>query len=242
MQIGRIMMGWALGALLMLPAAMANTNPPSEVDVAKQQLDILETNLDYIRANALHVLDEGRIYILQKSVKDTKAMVESRGLGNLGTLGQYQQLMERFRFSQQFFEFIRTTNTEKRIAEMLITIRRIREHRGFDEYPYGQLLKSNLDQLHASLAAITKQDATPSATKDMIKRLAGQLGDATAEAMNGDRPRAFEKAKGIYLSVRTMYPTLQQLSYSPTTFRYVLEVMGLNELLAERVQYESEKP
>lgn len=219
---------------LVIPA-LAQAN---EVENAKRQLQRVLTNLDHIKRSGLHVQDEGRVFILERSVNEVLAAVNEKGIGNLRTLNLYQQLIVKFRFSNQFFEFIRTGQTEKQIADTLELMAKIREERGFDDDPYSKVLKSNLEQIHNSLAQIARMDGTPQETKKRIQALTPKFGAAIAVADQGDRPKAFAQAIELYSTVKDLYGALQQLSGNPAAFRLVLEVMGLNEFVAEYSQVE----
>ena len=212
------------------------TAQADEVGDAKQQLRSIISNLEYIKQSGLHMQDIGRIFILQQSAQTVLTSVEEKGLGNLRTLNLYQQLIVKFRFSTQFFEFIRTLNTEKRIADTLTTINQIREQRGFDDDPYSKILKSNLEQIHNSLLQLARHESTPSELKKRLQELTPRFGAAIAVADQGDRPKAFAIAIELHRAVRDLYPALQGLSSSPTAFRFVLEIMGLNEFVAEYSQ------
>lgn len=224
----------ALMFALVLPV-MAQAN---EVENAKRQLGQILANLDHIKKSGLHMQDEGRIFILERSVNDVLSSVNEKGIGNLRTLNLYQQLIVKFRFSIQFFEFIRTMQTENQIAQTLELVQKIREERGFDDDPYSKVLKSNLEQIHNSLVQIARMNDTPSEIKQRIQALTPAFGGAIAIADQGDRPKAFDKAIELYRSVKDLYGALQQLSSNPAAFRLVLEVMGLNEFVAEYSQVE----
>lgn len=207
-----------------------------EVANAHEQLQQIAEQLNYVRKTGLHLQDEGRIYILQKVVSDVDASIAEKGLGNLRTLNLYQQLIVKFRFSTQFFEFVRTISTEKQITSMLALVNKIREERGFDDDPYSKILKSNLEQMFSSLTLVARMDSTPADIKKRIQSLTPAFGAAIALADQGDRPKAFARSVEIYKTLKDMYGALQSLSASPDAFRYVLEVMGLNEFIAEYSQ------
>lgn len=227
---------WNIVTLLFL--AIQVPAQANEVENAKHQLGQILANLDHIKKSGLHMQDEGRIFILERGVNEVLASVNEKGIGNLRTLNLYQQLIVKFRFSIQFFEFIRTIQTEKQIAHTLELMQKIREERGFDDDPYSKVLKSNLEQIHNSLVQIARMNNTPSDIQKRIQALTPQFGAAIAIADQGDRPKAFDKAIELYRSVKDLYGALQQLSSDPAAFRLALEVMGLNEFVAEYSQVE----
>lgn len=228
-------------ALAMMMAAMAaglagGSVRADEVSNAGAQLRQVVGNLDAIEASGLHMNDVGRIYILRLATQNVLGSIAEKGLGNLRTLNLYQQMIVKFRFSTQFFEFIRTRNTEGKIAETLQIVAKIREERGFDDDPYSKILKSNLEQIHNSVVQLAKMKETSEDLRVRLQALVPQLGSAIAIADQGDRPRAFAQAVEIHRTLRSIYPELHQLSGSPAAFRYVLEIMGLSEFIAEYSQ------
>jgi len=224
--------------LFVFCVSLPSISSADEVKEAKTQLQEISEQLEFIRKTGMHLQDEGRIYILQQVVTAVKNSIEEKGIGNVRTLNFYQQLIIKFRFSTQFFEFVRTTSTEKQIANILSAVKDIREKRGFDDDPYSKILKSNLEQMFNSLTQLARASSTPSNIKQQIRALTPLFGVAIALADQGDRPKAFAKATEIFQSLRSMYGALQSLSGSPAAFRYVLEVMGLNEFIGEYSQVE----
>ncbi len=231
----KIITSMLLAAIIAFAALTANAD---EVTTAKNQLETILKNLDYVKNNGLHIQDTGRIYILQQSTNEVLQSLNEKGLGNLQTLNKYQYLIVRFRFSTQFFEFIRTVRTEKAIADTLNLMTEIRKERGFDDEPYSKILRGNLQQMWNSLRQIAKSDATPDEIKTRINALTTDFGNAIALADQGDRPKAFEKSTALFYKVRDLYGALQSLAGSPDIFRYGLEVMGLNEFVGEYAQVE----
>ena len=53
------------------------------------------------------------------------------------------------------------------------------------------------------------------------------------------RPKAFAAGKTVYSQVTSLYPVLQNLAASNTSFLFVLEIQGLNEFFGEYAQIES---
>ncbi|MCM2323702.1 MAG: hypothetical protein NDJ90_10620 [Oligoflexia bacterium] len=227
----------SLSLVLAAPLALdASAARADEVATANQQLKRIISNLEAVQAAGLHMNDLGRIYILQQSARNVLTSLEQKGLGNLQTLNLYQQLIVKFRFSAQFFEFIRTRQTDPQITDTLTIVAKIREERGFDDDPYSKILKSNLEQIHASVVQLIKMRETSADLRVRLQALVPQLGSAIAIADQGDRPRAFAQAIEIHQTLRGMYPEMHQLSGSPAAFRYVLEIMGLSEFIAEYSQ------
>lgn len=225
---------------LLLALAVALPAHANEVTTAKKQLDAVIANLEFVKREGLHLMDEGRLFILQDAAQKVAKLIQERGLANTVTMNAYQQLIVKFRFSTQFFEFIRTKKTEARIADTLNIVAKIRQERGFDDEPYTKILKSNLTQIKESLDQVAKASRTPEETRRRIQALTLDFGNAIAVADQGDRPKAFEQAISLHRKLKDLYGALQALAGDQNTFRFVLEVMGLNEFVAEYAQLERE--
>ncbi|NUM89426.1 MAG: hypothetical protein HUU37_09505 [Bdellovibrionales bacterium] len=226
--------------LLLLALAIPSLARANEVDTAKKQLDIVIANLEFVKKEGLHLMDEGRLYILQDAALKVSKFIQDRGLANTVTMNAYQQLIVKFRFSTQFFEFVRTKKTEAKIGETLDIVAKIRQERGFDDEPYTKILKSNLNQIKESLDQIAQASRTPDETRRRIRALTLDFGRAIAVADQGDRPKAFEQAIALHYKLKDLYGALQALVGDQNTFRFVLEVLGLNEFVAEYAQLERE--
>lgn len=60
--------------------------------------------------------------------------------------------------------------------------------------------------------------------------------DAIYEADQGDRPQAFTKAEIAFRAMKDNYGLLQEMSSSPNAFRFVMEILGFNEIIGRYCQ------
>jgi hypothetical protein len=203
---------------------------------AQDQLTSLTSLLDQITQQGLQQADEGRILILKQAAQKVLDSLSTKGLGNMQTINRYQELIVKFRYSAQFFQFIRTQSTEDAIKQVLATVEQIRKDRGFDDTPYTQFLKSNLSEMVNAIRMLLKDPVLEPAVGQKLKALLPLFADAIAQGDQGDRPHAFAAATEVFKQMRGLYPTLQTLHASQPSSQLALEIMGLNEMVGEYAQ------
>jgi len=211
---------------------------PYDVSTAIRHLNTILDDLHVVSQN-IHRQDEGRVFIIEKTIRTVLHSVETEGL-RFSTMHLYQNLIVRFRYSEQFFDFIRTVRTKAAIEEILETVRNIRIAVGLDDDPYSKILKANLSQIKTSVDALLGLDnrIVGEPMRSRLQDLIGKLGYAVAIADQGDRPKAFKAATEAYHAIKDMYPMFQAVAISSPAFSYTLEIMGVNEFIAEYAQIE----
>ncbi len=212
---------------LSCPAQPGDGGDPAS---AIRELDSALGELNAIRPS-LHYQDEGRLYVLEQSVKDTRDGVASKGLLHLAVRNLYTRMLDRFRYSDGFFTFVRTRRNEISIRALLTTILSIRKSVGVDTEPSSKRLEAHFLQLHGSLSELMKQDGVSAELRASLQGADRKLADAIAVASLGDTAKAIRKAREIHLIVRALYPGLHHLAAMNPAFGLTLEIIGVNEFL-----------
>lgn len=109
-----------------------------EVDDAKAQLQKITQDLEFIKSQGLHFVDEGSIFMLENSVNDVlKSIDEHHGVGNVPTLNMYQRMNAYFTLLNMkvFFDFIMTKATAPQIADIWTIVNQIQVQKGFSYLP-----------------------------------------------------------------------------------------------------------
>ena len=154
----------------------------------------------------------------------------------MATFNAYKQQDVQYRYSTLFFEFIRTTKTEKSIAELLLLVTQIRQKLQLDEDPYNKILASNFKQLRDSMEALKKLSEIPDLLLAEFPKILVLIGLAESLSLGeGDRPKAFKAAREAYWPLLDLYPQLQAIT-SKAGYALVLEILGLNEFIGEYAQ------
>lgn len=216
-----------IGIVLLPSAAIAY-----DAEEAKADLNSILEDTATIKVTGLHQQHEGRILILEQAANNVLTTIEEFGVISMKTFNSYQFLEVRFRYSSQFFEFIRTHQSEVTIVHLLETVDRVRKTLGLEELQ--KILHANLDQMRRTLALIVGDPTTPEETAKALVATYPALGDALSKSEDGDRPKGFEATKNFYYLFKETYPLLQELG--GTGFPAALELMGLSEFLGEFCQ------
>lgn len=216
-------------------ALFAWATVPRDAAVVRADLDQLLLDLERARETA-HVQDEGRLFVLEKLTRDLRESLSTRGLGHAATTRLTHQLILRFRHSDRFFVFIRTGRNGAALDAAQARVAALRQDVGFDEEPFAQVVRSSLEQIHASVAELLRRGELPPALESGLRALVPKLGAAIAVARQGDRPQAFAQASSLHAEIRALYPQLQGLANRSPSYELVLEILGVNEFLGEYAQ------
>jgi hypothetical protein len=208
-----------------------------------QQIRILETISPFVER-----IDQARLLVIKNSVHivitDMKANVEAgRPETTFQTMRLIQNLIIQYRFSQVFFGWtepvsmlsIYTPSIEEYLVKLKDLSKKIEKDFGLDDSPYTQITANTFKQMQKLLKDLESLPLESNFKKD-LRNLWRPIGETIAIAEQGDRPRAFEKAKIVVEDLRRLYPFFDQVSTSAAGFSQVLELQGLAEFYAEFAQ------
>lgn len=202
---------------------------PETSDDASMALEELQEDLNVLKYFAERI-DLGRILVLEKKVSQTNQLVKEKGLGNLGTLNSYQDLVLAFKYSETFMKSISTRMNESTVVSLGKKLDTIITARGFDQSMNSQLVAGILSQVHNITQQIQTQQVSDSLVRWMKQDLAFKLGTAIATAKaHGDIPASFAAADQIYREVSSHYGELYQINHKNPAYNMVTELMGLME-------------
>jgi len=207
----------------------------NEVDVAKQRLSREIALLDSL-VPEIERLDQARLIILKKAVLTVKDSIEKNGLSNRRTMGTYQELIVKFRFSAAFFTEISTPRTVEAIKELLSINEKICDARGFDDTPYTKITQSVYTHMKTLFDALLKNRSIPEKLRTKVQNLIVPIGKLVSDADVGDRPNTFDAGIKFYKLVVDVYPEFDEIQNSHEAFNIVLEIQGLNEFYGEYAQ------
>ena len=208
-----------------------------------RQITILDTISPFVER-----VDQSRLLVIKNSVNvvltDIKGNTEAgRPETTFQTMRLIQNLIIQYRFSKVFFGWsepismlsIYTPSIAPYLDELKKLSTKIEKDFGLDDSPYTQITANTFKQMQKLLKQLEELPIDSNLKKD-LRNLWRPIGEAIAIAEQGDRPRAFEKAKIVVEDLRRLYPYFDQVSTSAAGFSQVLELQGLAEFYAEFAQ------
>ena len=201
----------------------------------------MQASLDAIPRNGLHQQDEGRLFIVKQAVSQSQTSIRDLGVGHLRAVNDLQNLLSRFRYSSMFFTFIKTRRNEIHLRSLLEQVTALRQSSGIEENPFSLVLKAHLEELGAVLRQIKNQGGLPESLRSGCNALLTPLGHALAAVSQGDKPdaEALRLLTALRVKVSALYPDLSRVTAVASAAPLALEVMGINEFLAEVTSVES---
>ncbi len=225
-------------ALLTLISMKFTTAHATDQKELMDLLNVMTTDLEDLHDFGVHENDRGRIKILLDAASMTRENLSKFGPIHSKTSFSFYNLSVMFRYSEGFFEFIRTAGNQESIVELFEDISKIRTALGLDETPYLSILEVNLKNIERLILALVKMDRLSNSLRGVLRGLLAPLGDAISKAQsNGDRPVAFKAAEELFYAIRAAYPDMDKelLASSDTLYMYQ-ELQGLNEFIGEYAQ------
>lgn len=190
----------------------------------------LKTDLKGLKFFAERI-DLGRILVLEKLIDKVEKTVGEKGLGNLDTLNEYQEMVLSFKFSEAFFSSISTEMSKKIVQSANTTVAAIGRARGFDENLNSGVVASILRQTKTLVQQLTTEQLPDDLVAWIKKDFLPQLGEALSKAKAfGDRPASYQKGNEIYQVISSRYSDLQKINPKNRAYNVVTELMGLMEL------------
>jgi len=179
--------------------------------------------------------DLPRLFLFKKRAQETLDSINKSGLSHMATIRTYQTLIVVFRFSSAYLQRIRTKKIDPQILHITEIVNDIVKQRGFDDSPYTKLTESTFTQVRQLFVELT--DATGDATlRSTYNDLLPALADAVVKGSQGDRPEAFAAGIVVYQRIKSLYPFLNSITRSESTFNVVLNIQALTEFYGEYAQ------
>ena len=230
-------------ATFLLLSMAAKAGDEEVVTNLKDQLNILNTLSPFVER-----VDQARLLVIKNSVnavlEDIQSnLAQSRPTTTFQTIRLIQNLIIQYRFSTAFFGWstpismtsIYSPSIEEYLNELKVLSKSIEQNFGLDDSPYTQITANTFKQMQKLLKQLETLPLNENLKKD-LRSLWRPIGETIAIATQGDRPRAFEKAKIVIEDLRRLYPQFDKVSASAAGFTNVLELQGLAEFYAEFAQ------
>jgi hypothetical protein len=216
--------------LCVIAASGAHAALDSAINVVK--LNAILRDIAAIR-EALHYKDEGRVLVIEDSVKKLKGAMENESGSIFEVTRGLQLFFGKMSVSKPFFEFIRTQRTQLAIRELLATYQEIRKTTAYDAGPVSKDIFAHFEELQIVVKRFRDSDKIRPKLRDSLTRLYRFLTDAKAAAWeNGD---AHEITKDFVRQVNKTVGGLynELLSYIGTQplDEFAQEIVGTNEIL-----------
>lgn len=231
-----------LAAFLIFPTSVQATDEGVVINL-EQQINILNTLSPFVER-----IDQARLLVIKNSVKVVlediqNNLSQSRPTTTFQTIRLLQNLIIQYRFSTAFFGWstpisitsIYSPSIEEYLNELKALSKNIEKNFGLDDSPYTQITANTFKQMQKLLKQLETLPLNDNFKKD-LRLLWRPIGETIAIAEQGDRPRAFEKAKIVIEDLRRLYPQFDKVSASAAGFTNVLELQGLAEFYAEFAQ------
>jgi hypothetical protein len=219
-----------------VPLAYAQSNVSDDGEVTKAvgqlkgEISLISDMEPFVQSP-----DRARLYILKQASQRVLDLIGSKGLANMATIREYQVLIVTYRYSKSYFDRVETDYTTDDIQKIQGITEKIVADRGFDDSPYTQITLSTFNQLQK-----LTQDMLALPIKDDLKKglqeIIPDFGTVVAIAKQGDRPKTFAAAIGVYKKVEALYPLFHEVASNNQAFDTVLEIEGLAEFYAEFAQ------
>ncbi|MCX6127348.1 MAG: hypothetical protein NTV34_21720 [Proteobacteria bacterium] len=225
----------------------SKTSPGSKLsdvsDSAKtvERLQILYANVESVGQSVM-INDQSRLFVLNKSVKQSIELISTKGLGNLKSANSLRKLVLYFIYSEQFFQFIRTIDNSKTIEAILKdTIATdgpsLRIDIGYDEDRLGTILAEHLDIIQQRLNELIHSVELPGEIRDALAPLLPRVGYVFGLANGmGDRRVSFNEGAKLCREITLTYQALDKLIGSNQFFVASQEIRGTNEFLRDFLQ------
>jgi hypothetical protein len=203
------------------------------------KLNSILQNLKAIR-QALHVRDEGRIFVIEETVRKLKEVMEQENAGSFEIMRWQQLLFSKMRVSKPFFEFIRTLRTQNAIHDLLETYLEIRRKTKYDTAKSEDVF-AHFTQLQTVIDRFRENDTIGSKLRERLGRISRLLSSGIAAAtVNGDgHERTNNYVRAVYEQVKPLYNDLfSYLGVHPLDEWYQ-EIVGVNEILGSFLEEKS---
>ncbi|MGZ6478686.1 MAG: hypothetical protein ACXWQE_05250 [Bdellovibrionales bacterium] len=225
--------------------SLADENKPA-ADTTKsfyRQVELIQAMQPYVER-----VDLARLLLIKTSVTNVIQNIESNAAAGknpvtMETMRLLQNVIVQYRFSSIFFGWqdpipvnsIYAPIIADKLHELHKLAKDLEGEYGFDDSPYTQITAQTFQQIHKLLQQLETLPI-PDYLKSDLRKLWPAVGETVAIALQGDRPKAFEKAVVIIGDIRKHYPEFNQIASSAAGFSLVMELQGLAEFYAEYAQ------
>jgi hypothetical protein len=216
-------------------ATQAAAGEVLDKETALQRLDAMNASLNALPRLGLHAQDVGRIFMIVQSVRQCQSAIMDVGVGHQRAVNAMQSLLSRFRYSSMFFTFITTRRNEATLRNLLENVRTLRQTSGVEENPFSVVIKAHLTSMGEALRQLKGQGGITESLRGQCTYLLAPLGHALAAVDPGDKPNAeaLRLLSELRAKVTAIYPELSRATEIASAAPLALEIMGINEFLAE---------